>query len=102
MRHMKSPGTGDPYPVTGSFAPVKPKYWQTLRSFSPYLWPQGRGDLRSRVVVALVALLLSKIVTVYVPVLYRDATNLLAPKGASPRFSRFRSCCWSPMAWRGS
>ena len=52
----------------------------TIGSLLPYLWP--RGDLRSRtrVVVAMSFLVLSKIATVYVPVVYSLAVDALAPK----------------------
>ncbi|MFZ3033970.1 MAG: ABC transporter ATP-binding protein/permease [Parvibaculum sp.] len=80
MRGMRS-GRGDDsgvHPVTGGDAPAKQKRLDTLRSFAPYLWPQGRRDLRIRVVAALVFLLVAKIITVYVPFLYRDAVNALS------------------------
>lgn len=83
MRHLKSAAAeGGPHPVTGGAAPAQHRRWQTLRSFAPYLWPLGRADLRARVVVALAMLVASKAVTVYVPFLYRDATNMLSPKSA--------------------
>ncbi len=47
-------------------------------SFAPYLWPEGRRDLRTRVVLALALLLAAKIITVFVPFLYRDAVNVLS------------------------
>lgn len=84
MRHMKSSGPeGGPHPVTGGAAPVRHRRIETLRSFAPYLWPKGRTDLRMRVVSALLLLVAAKAITVYVPFLYRDATNLLAPKGGA-------------------
>ena len=82
MRGMKS-GRGEPggvHPVTGGEPPAKAKRLHTLRSFAPYLWPEGRTDLRIRVVAALSFLLVSKIITVYVPFLYRDAVNALSVK----------------------
>ncbi len=83
MRNLKSAAAeGGPHPVTGGAAPAMHRRWKTLRSFAPYLWPAGRADLRARVVFALVMLVASKAVTVYVPFLYRDATNMLSPKSA--------------------
>ncbi|HEX4890067.1 MAG TPA: ABC transporter ATP-binding protein/permease [Alphaproteobacteria bacterium] len=62
--------------------------WRTLATVVPYLWPAGRPDLRIRVVLAVILLLLSKIVTVYVPFLYKDAVDSLTPQntgqGAAP------------------
>jgi len=51
--------------------------WSTFRSVLPLLWPGDRPDLRTRVVVAIVALLAAKAATVYVPFLYKDAVDAL-------------------------
>ncbi|MGB5948880.1 MAG: ABC transporter ATP-binding protein/permease [Parvibaculum sp.] len=84
MRHLKSSaGEGGAHPVTGGAAPATHRQWETLRTFLPYLWPVGRVDLKARVIIAMVLLIASKVVTVYVPFLYRDATNLLSPKSAA-------------------
>ncbi len=56
--------------------------WQTLATVAPYLWPAGRPDLRLRVAAAVVLLLLSKIVTVYVPFLYKAAVDSLGPQAS--------------------
>ena len=55
--------------------------WQTLKGLLPYLWPEGRPDLKGRVVVALVALVLSKIVTVATPYAFKYATDALTASG---------------------
>jgi ATP-binding cassette, subfamily B, heavy metal transporter len=59
-----SPGDGD--------------QWQTLKSLLPYLWPEGRQDIKSRVVIAMTLLVLSKIVTVFTPYTFKYATDALA------------------------
>ncbi|WP_293344016.1 ABC transporter ATP-binding protein/permease [Parvibaculum sp.] len=46
----------------------------------PRLWPEGRADLRARVVFALLALVAAKGVTVYVPFLYKYAVDALSPE----------------------
>ncbi len=51
--------------------------WSALRSLAPFLWPAGSFELRARVVVALTLLALAKIATVYVPMLYKEAVDLL-------------------------
>lgn len=51
--------------------------WSTFRSVLPLLWPGDRPDLRTRVVIAIVALLAAKAATVYVPFLYKDAVDAL-------------------------
>ena len=43
-----------------------------------YLWPQERLDLKFRVILALVSLALAKVVTVYVPFLYKEAVDQLS------------------------
>jgi ATP-binding cassette, subfamily B, heavy metal transporter len=48
-----------------------------LSGLLPFIWPQGRPDLRVRVVVAFAVLLLAKLVTVAVPIFYKDATDRL-------------------------
>ncbi len=53
---------------------------RTVLSLAPYLWPAGNPGARLRVVVAMVFMLLAKIVTVYVPVLYGRVVDALAPK----------------------
>jgi ATP-binding cassette subfamily B protein len=46
----------------------------------PYLWPQGRWDLRVRVIFALLFLLLSNLVLTAVPPLFAGATDALSKK----------------------
>ena len=48
----------------------------------PYVWPERRPDLKVRVVIAFAVLLLAKLVTVGVPVLYKDATDRLTASSA--------------------
>ena len=63
---------------------------RVLRGLAPYVWPAGRADLKRRVVIAFVLLLLAKLVTVSVPLIYKaatdalvDANNLTGIKGLS-------------------
>ncbi|MEX0838858.1 MAG: ABC transporter ATP-binding protein/permease [Parvibaculum sp.] len=49
----------------------------------PRLWPAGRSDLRARVVIAMIALIGAKAVTVYVPFLYKEAVDRLSPETAA-------------------
>jgi len=55
----------------------------TVRSLLPYLWPPGDWRSRARVVLAMLLLLLAKIATVYVPLVYSHAVDALTPKGAA-------------------
>jgi len=51
--------------------------WNTIKNLGSYLWPKKRGDLRTRVILALSCLVLAKIVNVYVPFLYKRAVDAL-------------------------
>ncbi|HSA66654.1 MAG TPA: ABC transporter ATP-binding protein/permease, partial [Methyloceanibacter sp.] len=48
-----------------------------LRELAPYIWPAGRPDLRMRVVMALVALIIAKAITLMVPIAYKAVVDLL-------------------------
>lgn len=52
--------------------------WQTLKSLFPYLWPVGRVDLKWRVVVAMLSLLIAKSVNVSVPFFMKGAIDKLS------------------------
>jgi len=51
---------------------------ETLKTLLPYLWPAEFG-LRFRVAAALACLLLAKVLGIYVPVIFRDAVDVLSP-----------------------
>jgi ATP-binding cassette subfamily B protein len=53
---------------------------QTIVSLLPYLWPVGNLGARIRVVIALVFMVLSKVATVYVPVIYGRIVDSLASR----------------------
>jgi hypothetical protein len=57
--------------------------FQTIVSLLPYLWPVGNPGARIRVVVSLLFMLLAKVATVYVPVIYGRIIDALAPKDAA-------------------
>lgn len=56
--------------------------WETMKGLMPYLWPEGRMDLKMRVVVAMLFLVFSKIVTVATPYTYKWATDALTSTGS--------------------
>ncbi|MEM8655486.1 MAG: ABC transporter ATP-binding protein/permease [Pseudomonadota bacterium] len=56
---------------------------RTIRKVAPYLWPDDKPWVKQRVVLAMLALVLSKVVSVYTPILYRDAVNVLSGEGVS-------------------
>ena len=54
--------------------------WAILRDMLPYLWPEGQPALKARVVFAMVALVLAKVVTVATPYAFKYATDALTGK----------------------
>ena len=56
---------------------------RALLSLLPHLWPRDSWELRARVVAALVCLVLAKVANVYVPLVYKDAVDALAPGAAT-------------------
>ncbi len=55
-----------------------------IRKLAPFLWPPGMQWVRRRVVLALLALLLSKVVAVGTPFLYKAAVDVLAGEDVDP------------------
>ncbi|AUC54967.1 metal ABC transporter permease [Sagittula sp. P11] len=53
---------------------------RTIRRVGPYLWPEGQDWVKRRVVIALVLLLISKLVAVGTPILYKQAVDALDGK----------------------
>jgi ATP-binding cassette subfamily B protein len=51
---------------------------QTIRRVAPYLWPDGQGWIKRRVVAALVFLLSAKLVSITTPYVYKLAVDSLA------------------------
>lgn len=60
----------------------EPGTLQTLRRLWPYMWPASRLDLKMRVVIALLLLILAKAVTVLVPYSYKWAVDSLTDPAA--------------------
>jgi ATP-binding cassette subfamily B protein len=54
---------------------------QTVTALLPYLWPARNTGARIRVVIALVFMVLAKVATVYVPVVYGRIIDALTPHG---------------------
>ena len=73
MSRRSPPSTEKPVTVDGD-------EWTILRDMLPYLWPAGQPGLKARVVFALVALVLSKVVTVATPYAFKYATDALTGK----------------------
>lgn len=52
-------------------------HWATVVSLLPFLWAQGRVDLKVRVIGAMALLVLAKLIGVYVPFIFKDAVDAL-------------------------
>ncbi|MCB1376292.1 MAG: metal ABC transporter permease, partial [Rhodobacteraceae bacterium] len=52
---------------------------RTIRRVTPYLWPEGERAVRTRVVLAMLALVAAKFATVVTPFFFKSAVDGLAP-----------------------
>jgi ATP-binding cassette, subfamily B, heavy metal transporter len=58
--------------------------WATMRRVGPYLWPKGELWVKWRVVAALVLLIMSKLVSITTPYLYKKAVDALGVTAVTP------------------
>jgi ATP-binding cassette subfamily B protein len=58
-----------------------------LRELAPYVWPKGRPDLRRRVVFAMLALIVAKLITLAVPIAYKQVVDLLTGDASGKEIS---------------
>jgi len=54
-----------------------------LRELLPYIWPKNRRDLHLRVILAFAALVLAKVITLAVPIAYKNAVDFLTGESAT-------------------
>ena len=54
---------------------------RTIIRVAPYLWPKGQPEIKYRVIFSMLALILSKVIAVYTPLIYRDSVNALSNQG---------------------
>lgn len=57
---------------------------QTMKSLWPYIWPSDRKDLKWRVAIAMIYLLIGKVITVLTPYTYKWATDALLGEDTGP------------------
>jgi ATP-binding cassette, subfamily B, heavy metal transporter len=83
VRHKSSSATTLPLlaRLTGESAEKKATHWRVLEGLAPFVWPEGRADLRRRVALAFIMLVAAKLVTVAVPVFFKAATDWLTQPG---------------------
>ncbi len=56
--------------------------FRILLRFLPWLWPDGRADLKTRVVVSIILVILGKAVVLAVPFFYKEVVDRMAGDGA--------------------
>jgi ATP-binding cassette subfamily B protein len=56
----------------------------TMRGLWPFIWPADRSDLKLRVAIAMVLLLLAKLATIAVPFTFKWAIDALVGEGTAP------------------
>ncbi|MGI9381981.1 MAG: ABCB family ABC transporter ATP-binding protein/permease [Methyloligellaceae bacterium] len=61
---------------------ARASHMAVIRRLMPYVWREGRPDLKLRVVLAFIALIAAKVVTVLVPIAYKAAVDLLTGQKA--------------------
>ena len=57
----------------------KENHWQTIKTLLPFVWMKDRWDLRIRVILAVIFLISAKLISIYVPFLFKDAVDALIP-----------------------
>ncbi len=62
---------------------------RTIKRVLPYLWPEDNREIRVRVVLALVALVLARVISVITPFFYKGAVDAMAPGGAESNATVF-------------
>ena len=60
---------------------------RTIRKVAPYLWPDGMGWVKRRVVLSMLALLIAKVISVSTPFFYKAAVDALAGEGTDPAWA---------------
>jgi len=74
---LRSFAQKSPAPTGEDLFAERSSHWSVLRALAPYVWPEGRPDLRLRVVLAVIALVLAKVITVSTPLAYKAAVDWL-------------------------
>ena len=74
-------------------------HWKTLKTLSRHLWPADRRSLQVRVVIALSCLFGARVVSVYIPVIYKDAVDALTATCYAPPHVRFLLLVVRSVGW---
>ncbi len=89
MRQGHNRGHGAHSAPTGGLTGINGRadHWTVFLGLVPYVWPKGRPDLRMQVGAAFVVLIIAKLVTIAVPIVFKEATDWLtsnAPAAGEP------------------
>ncbi len=69
-------GSGRPS-IDAALLGAREDHWTVFKGLLPFVWPEGRPDLRRNVVVAFGLLLLAKLVTITIPIVFKWVTDAL-------------------------
>lgn len=59
-------------------------HWTVFKGLLPFVWPAGRPDLRFNVALAFIMLVIAKLVTIAIPVLFKYTTDWLTADAPNP------------------
>ena len=78
MQHQKSTKF-----IAGASPRAEATLTGTVRQLWPYIWPTDRGDLKLRVLLAVILMVAAKLATIAIPYAYKWATDALTAEHAS-------------------
>jgi ATP-binding cassette, subfamily B, heavy metal transporter len=100
VQQHNSPAAAAPTTAVGaaqdSVMAQRAAHWRVLDGLIPFVWPEGRPDLRRRVVLAFIMLVAAKLVTVAIPVFFKAATDWLTQPGL-PSITSGQLGAWATM-----
>ncbi len=79
-RHA-SKGAGETSRAALNLETRQSDHWTVLKGLLPFVWPADRPDLRRRVVIAFVLLVVAKLVTLAVPIAFKEVIDWLTAHG---------------------
>lgn len=87
--------TQDAVPLSDDILSARAGHYSVLMGLIPYVWPAERPDLRLRVVLAFIALVAAKLVTVAVPLAYKGAVDFLTGSASGEKLADVSLLAWA-------
>jgi len=87
--------TEDAVTLSDDILSARTGHYSVLRGLVPYVWPADRPDLRLRVVLAFIALVAAKAVTVAVPLAYKGAVDWLTGSASGEKLAEVPLLAWA-------